>query len=298
MTRDQGRTAHTGAKAALAALLLVSSTALAQRAPLPAELIGLDAPEGQRLLLEAEARDDYFRLSNQFITQKTQSYCGVASSVMVLNALPIPAPTTDEWAPFHAYTQDNVFTANARQIVTPEKVGRGGMTLDQLAAFLQTQPVQARAFHAGELTLDQFREQAVKNLADPSDFIIVNWLRSAVGQEPRGLVEGQVAGHFSPLAAYHRGTDRFLVLDVARYKYPPAWIEARKLFDAMNTQDVDSGTTRGFVVVRPGAGVAPGAVRAGSSRVTVLFFGLLAVVFLLGAATGAWLRGRRLRTSR
>ena len=30
-------------------------------------------------------------------------------------------------------------------------------------------------------------------------------------------------GHFSPVAGYHAGTDSVLVLDVARFKYPPYW---------------------------------------------------------------------------
>ena len=295
MTYAPGQPPRPAVLSLVAALLLASGAASAQRVSMPVGLIGLDTPEGQRLLLEAGARDDFFRLSAQFVTQKTQSFCGVASSVMVLNALPIPAPVVDEWAPYHAFTQENVFSSQARQSVTPEKVGRGGMTLDELATFLQAQPVQARAIHASELTLDQFRAMAVKNLTDPSDFIIINWLRSAVGQEPNGLVDGQVAGHFSPLAAYHAGTDRFLVLDVARYKYPPTWIEARVLFDAMNTRDLDSGKSRGLVVVSPGPGVTPGAVESRPNRVTFVFLGIVSISFALGAVFGAKVRGFRLR---
>ena len=46
----------------------------------------------------------------------------------------------------------------------------------------------------------------------------MNYLRKAIGQE-RG-------GHISPLAAYDAKSDRFLILDVARYKYPPVWVKA------------------------------------------------------------------------
>ena len=52
------------------------------------------------------------------------------------------------------------------------------------------------------------------------------------------------------LAAYDADTDRFLVLDVSRYKYPPVWVEADDLFAAMNTPDSDNeNRTRGFVLV-------------------------------------------------
>ena len=59
--------------------------------------------------------------------------------------------------------------------------------------------------------------------------MIVNYLRKALGQ--------QSGGHISPLAAYDVEADRFLILEVARYKYPPVWVKASDLFDAMNTTD-------------------------------------------------------------
>ncbi len=74
-------------------------------------------------------------------------------------------------------------------------------------------------------------------------------MRKALGQE--------TFGHISPLAAYDEKADRFLILDVARYKYPPAWVKASDLFDAMNTPDPSNGgKTRGYVVV--GNAEAPG----------------------------------------
>jgi Phytochelatin synthase len=52
------------------------------------------------------------------------------------------------------------------------------------------------------------------------------------------------------LAAYDTKSDRFLILDVARYKYPPVWVKASELFDAMNTADADNEEkTRGFVLI-------------------------------------------------
>jgi hypothetical protein len=47
----------------------------------------------------------------------------------------------------------------------------------------------------------------------------------------------ETGGHISPLAAYDSKSDRFLILDVARYKYPPVWVSASDLFVAMNTTD-------------------------------------------------------------
>ena len=74
------------------AVHLAGPAAFADTLPLPANLIGLDSPAGQKLLFEAESRAAYFPLSLQFVTQQSQSFCGVASLVMVLNALKVPAP--------------------------------------------------------------------------------------------------------------------------------------------------------------------------------------------------------------
>lgn len=56
-------------------------------------------------------------------------------------------------------------------------------------------------------------------------------------------------GHISPIAAYNQETDRFLILDVSRYKYPPIWVKTADLWRAIATVDSVSGKTRGFVFV-------------------------------------------------
>jgi hypothetical protein len=116
------------------------------------------------------------------------------------------------------------------------------MTLDQIGQILNTYAVKADVRHAEDLSLEEFRTLAVQALSTPNQYVIVNYLRRSLGQE-RG-------GHISPLAAYDTDTDRFLVLDVSRYKYPPIWVQAADLFAAMNTTDSDNqNRTRGFVLV-------------------------------------------------
>ena len=117
-----------------------------------------------------------------------------------------------------------------------------GMTLDQLGAFIATQPVTAEVHHAADASLDTFRATARDYLSKPGHFVMVNYLRKAIGQEK--------GGHISPLAAYDEKSDRFLILDVARYKYPPVWVTAGDLFAAMNTVDSDNqNRTRGYVLI-------------------------------------------------
>ena len=232
-------------KTLILGISLASGQAIAQTLPLAPDLIAFNSPLGEELLLESQAKDDYWNLTIQFVTQVNQAYCGVASMVMVLNSLGIPAPEAPQYAPYRVFTQENFFDAPAvRQVLAPETVARQGMTLDELGQLLSGHAVNAQVYHSGDVSLAEFRRLIAENLDQPGNFVIVNYLRSALGQE-RG-------GHISPIAAYNAESDRFLILDVARYKYPPVWVDAEDLWQATATMDTSSGKTRGFVLVNPG----------------------------------------------
>jgi hypothetical protein len=221
---------------------LMSAMASAETLSLPPNLVGAATDPGEALLIGAEAREAYFPLADNFVTQKTQSFCGVASMVMVLNASGVPAPAVPEYEPYRTFTQDNLLDATTDAIVPKTTILMKGMTLDQLGGVLATQPLAVEVHHAGDTSVDAFRTAARDHLATPGQFVIVNYLRKALGQ--------QLGGHISPLAAYDADTDRFLILDVARYKYPPVWVTATDLYAAMNTQDSDNDNkTRGYVLV-------------------------------------------------
>lgn len=224
-------------------LSVTTDNIIAQTLPLTSNLIGFDTPEGEKLLAGSKSRTDFFPLSMQFVTQDNLAYCGVASIVMVLNSLKIPAPETPEYRKYKIFTQKNFFSnPKTKQVVAPEKVARRGMSLRQLGGLLSSyDDVKVKVYHAGDSSLQEFRKLAVENLKQPGNFIIVNYLRKEIGQK-RG-------GHISPLAAYNEATDRFLILDVSRYKYPPVWVKATDLYKAMNTGDSSSRKTRGFVLV-------------------------------------------------
>jgi Phytochelatin synthase len=209
---------------------------------LPDNLTGFSTHDGEVYFAESDAREAYFPLADNFLTQKTQSYCGVASMVMVLNALGVPAPAVPEYEPYRTFTQDNVLTERTDVVLPRETLARQGMTLDQLGGILATQPVKAEVHHASESSVDEFRKLASAYLGAPGHFVIVNYLRKALGEE--------IGGHISPLAAYDAKADRFLILDVARYKYPPVWVTTADMFAAMNTPDAaNDNKSRGFVLV-------------------------------------------------
>lgn len=228
--------------ATIIGLLLSSSQAIAQTLTLSPNLIGFNSNEGEKLLLTSRSREDFFPLSMEFLTQNNQAYCGVASSIMVLNSLGITAPETPQYSPYRVFTQDNFFNnEKTKAVIAPEVVARQGMTLEELGGLIASYGVKVEVRHAGDTSLEQFRKQAAENLKQKGNYVIVNYLRKEIGQE-RG-------GHISPLAAYNEQTDRFLIMDVSRYKYPPVWVKTADLWKAMNTVDLVSQKTRGFVLV-------------------------------------------------
>ena len=208
--------------------------------PLPEPLTPLTSTEGQILLRDSEALADYVPLTSQFTTQINQAFCGVASMVMVLNALDVQAPLAPEWERNY-FTQENIFNDQTEAIIGRDAIARQGLTLAELSGILETYPVNAEIHHGSDVSLEEFRSLIRANLETTGNYVLINYLRRAIGQE-RG-------GHISPLAAYDADTDQFLILDVSRYKYPPVWVQTETLWESINTMDSVSGKTRGFLLI-------------------------------------------------
>lgn len=201
----------------------------AEALPLPDPLVSATTPQGRRLLAQSTARADHMPLTAAFEPQQRRAFCGVASAVVVLNALRPTRPRL---------TQDLFFSDWPSEL----KVSFQGMSLRELAAVLRQHGADARAVFAQDTSLQAFRAVAMANLSHAGDYVLVNYERGALGQR-----EG---GHISPLAAYTASSDQFLLLDVAAHRYPPTWVSAAALWRAMNTLDRASGDSRGFVLVR------------------------------------------------
>lgn len=209
--------------------------------PLPANLIAFDDSQGQAMLLRSGYKDDFWTLNRWFVSQDAPAYCGIAASVMVLNALGIPAPEPVDPRFPEGFTQQNFFNERVNRIVSAEQVRQHGVSLDTLGAALGTFALKVKITHARPGGLDAFIREAKQVLKANNGYLVVNYLRSTLGQ--------QTYGHFSPIAAYDERRDRFLILDVARFKYPPVWVRSAELFAAMQTYDRDGGAPRGYLIV-------------------------------------------------
>ena len=83
--------------------------------------------------------------------------------------------------------QSKFFESNLAGLRSILAVTFGGMTLDQLASFLRSHKLVVEVFHASASNVDRFREVARATLAEPKQFLIVNYDRKRIGQTVSGL---------------------------------------------------------------------------------------------------------------
>ena len=138
-------------------LLLGIAPASAEQLPVPQNLVALELIQGEQLLFNAEARRAYFPLFAQFVTQENQGFCGIASLVMVLNALHVPAPDSAALRPFSAFDQSNVFNTQTEKVLPRAIIEKKGMTLDQFGGIAAVWGLKAEIYHAADSSLEEFR---------------------------------------------------------------------------------------------------------------------------------------------
>lgn len=212
------------------------------RRPLPEHNIAFSSVEGRALFQQAlvdGTAQSFFALSEQFHTQAEPAFCGLASLVVVLNALGIDPQRT--WrGPWRWFSEELLDCC-----VPLARVRETGISIGQLACLARCNGAEAVVHRPTTDSLESFREAVLLSCrSTDGPFVIVSYARDALGQTGDG--------HFSPLAAYDGAHDRVLVLDVARFKYPPHWVPLAELYAAMLPLDPSTQQSRGWVVVDRG----------------------------------------------
>ncbi|ASG67791.1 hypothetical protein CDV26_04760 [Francisella halioticida] len=229
---------------------LVSTNLYAKPLTLPSNVIAFSSVEGQKLLKSAPAKysQQYWQLAKYFTTENGVSFCGPASDVMVLNALGIQPALAPAHMQYSIFDQNNIFyNINLiKEQIVPALVYFHGLTMEQTAEIINQQNTIGAKAHAIVFHADKFKnEKAFKNKLlssmNEGKYIIVNYNRADMGAKG--------GGHFSPLAAYNPTKDMWLLMDVARYKYPPAWIKTSDLYKAIQAKDYSSHKPRGIIIV-------------------------------------------------
>lgn len=208
------------------------------RRPLPDDAIAFSSPEGLQLFSEALASGGlggYFPLAEQFHTQSEPSFCGLGSLVVALNALAID-PGRLWKGPWRWFSEDLLDCC-----VPLEEVRRRGLDLDEVACLARCNGADVEMHRAEVDNLELWRS-TLKIAASGGMVVIASYDRSAMGQTGNG--------HASPIGGYHAARDLVLVMDVARFKYPPHWTSAARLWHAMQIVDPSTERPRGWIVLR------------------------------------------------
>jgi glutathione gamma-glutamylcysteinyltransferase len=219
--------------------------------PLPTSLVALSSLTGKKLFKEAldlGGMETFFPLAEQFITQSEPSFCSLTSLAMVLNALNHDPGKT--WKGVWRWISEETL-----QCEFPDTCGHSlsrvktmGMNFSEFESLARCHDaiISSRRASAGidrELNINIFRKQikeiSCSNMA--KSFIVCNFSRSALDQTGDG--------HFSPIGGYHLEKDLVLIMDVARFKYPPFWVSVEMLWDSMSQKDAATGDHRGYFII-------------------------------------------------
>eukprot|EP01052_Picozoa_sp_SAG31_P032147 SAG31_NODE_3492_length_4201_cov_3.139444_4_plen_313_part_00 len=239
-----------------------------------AEYIPLDSMAGQKLLAECTNPAHAARVMDVFEKQETDTSCGICSSAVAIRSV----ANTPSAAKLLSSQMMEVFTKLPRtnSVLSIETVIDEGMTLQQVAAVLDTNcGGEVVCVHADDTSRDQFASDVRKALDTPHCMIVdgdsdgrerivngacvlINYdmatLATTTGSREytAGLPPAErVAsglGHLSVLAAWHKGSGRFLLLDTWPGT-PSGWVSVEDMFNAMDTFDVTSRRKRGYVVL-------------------------------------------------
>lgn len=234
-----------------------------------ASLVNIDSAEGIRRLNRSDAKVDFFPLANHFESQQNKVFCGIASTVIVLNTLRLDNPNFKKpqdnslvskkerkYLPkgvdpiFERYTQNIILndkTKSKMEIfgqpvdIKGEKKSDYGLQLEELATLLSSHNLNVIKRVANETIQDNtIKQELINNLKTKGDYILVNYYRKPLGQGDYG--------HISPLGAYDRKSDSFLIMDVNPNASKWVWVKAKDLISAMRTFDILEN--RGYVLVK------------------------------------------------
>ncbi|ESO10000.1 hypothetical protein HELRODRAFT_167837 [Helobdella robusta] len=209
------------------------------RRELPSCCKSFCSQEGKLIFQEALLSghmDCYFPLAAQFRTQEEPAFCGLSTLVMVLNTLEVD-PKRVWKGPWRWYHE------NMLDCCIPLKtIEKNGITMDQFACLAACNMLQVEMVRMNPTSSEENFRQLVKLLTKRMDKIMVV-------SYSRLTLEQTGDGHFSPIGGYNPERDMVLIMDTARFKYPPHWVSLPLLFRAMQMVDPTSDLPRGYFLL-------------------------------------------------
>ncbi|CAJ1930755.1 unnamed protein product [Cylindrotheca closterium] len=196
---------------------------------------------------KSSALDFYQYVQGGWDAQINQGYCPVAAAAAVLNSLRghIELPQDPLYIPYPWATQfqllhDTCVKETVLDVEDPRVVWVGlplEMAAGILECHLSPQGYTVEIYHIDPAKIDKYTTKKLIRDAvlDPKARVMINYDRGNIGQgDPEH-------GHFSPIGAYNYKKDAFLIMDVAKYKFPPVWVPSANLYYGVSTIDNCAG---------------------------------------------------------
>ena len=222
--------------------------------PLPKNMVDYRSLESRTRLcrsLQTGYAVPFLSLSSCYNTQSKPTYCGITTLATILNSLRIDPRCRRKNSIWRWNTEDWLGFCSSK-----DGVKRLGTTLEEFVYLAECNGAIATLVRPDNSTehLEKFvrslervctgsRQAGDQNSSDefPKELMAISYSREAVEQIGDG--------HYSPIAALDRETNSVLMLDTARYKYPPHWIPVELIFQAMLPIDTVTGKSRGYIVL-------------------------------------------------
>jgi hypothetical protein len=202
-----------------------ATVALRDRSPAPAfrgESIETTASyQDPELLERARHLPVARRFARRFASQENPSSCGPSSLANVERSFGV------------ASSEQAILSGTGK---CRFGICLGGLTLDELSEVARLRTThQVRLLR--DLSYPQFLEQ-LRGANEPDRRLLVNFHRAPLF--------GEGHGHFSPIGGFMEDRELVLVLDV-NPNYGAYLVDARRLFEAVDTIDTSSGKKRGLL---------------------------------------------------
>lgn len=248
--------------------LLLSNNSFAEQTSLT---LKWNSSDGLKRLESSQYKNDFYQMAEHFQPQINPLYCGIASSVIILNTvnedkeivsqkdLEIVKPKAFGGGKiaFNSYSQltffnDKTDKVKDRKIINLQNITTqnendaknfdAGLNLGQLADILKTYQLKTKISYVEKVdpkSLEKFRKLLTEILVENQKFLLVNFNGKSLGLKTNG--------HISPVAAFDQASDSVLIMDVAGHKNGWYWVGIEDLMKAMNTKDGEN--YRGYLVI-------------------------------------------------
>lgn len=214
------------------------------RRELKAPCIAFSSAEGRLLFkdsLEHGTMETYFPLAEQFTTQGHPAFCGLGSLTMALNAILLDPARPWQGSVWRWFDESMLDCCEPHDVIKIQ-----GITMAKLSCLASCNGASVQIRYASDVTLEEFRAELARVCKQEPFTSLPDSARTVmVASYARPVLSQSGSGHFSPIGGYNEHSDMLLIMDVARFKYPPHWCPVSVFFQAMQQLDPDSGRSRG-----------------------------------------------------